>query len=120
MCSCWLRLLPLFIAALWLPLQAVAAIAMPFCRHGEAHKMVATEQIAAEHCHMQVPQAGTDDHALSCDNCEFCHLAAAGFMPTHEHVAAVIPADRDFRKDVLRPPASNIPEPPQQPPKRLA
>lgn len=116
----FLRLLPLLVVALWLPFQAVAAVAMPFCRHGEAHRTATMEQAATEHCHMHESQGDADDHALSCDNCEFCHLATAGFAPTPEYVAAMIPADRDFRTDVPLVPASAIPEPPQQPPKRLA
>lgn len=117
----FLRLLPLFVAALWLPFQAIAATAMPFCRHGEAHKMmVPTDDAAMEHCTMHGQQQPLPDHGKTCDDCGFCHLAAAGMMPTPEHLAAIVPAARDFRADAQRPPASAIPEPPQQPPKRLA
>ena len=117
------HLLPLFIAALWLPFQAIAAVAMPFCRHGEAHKaarVVTTE----EHCHMhddQAPPGGHGaDHGPSCDDCGFCHLASAGIMPTPEHAGPMIPADSDYRPFAPFAPASVTLEPPQQPPKRLA
>ncbi len=117
----FLRLLPLFVAALWLPFQAVAATAMPFCRHGEAHKVAApVDDVAALHCAMHDPQPVPVDSGLNCDDCGVCHLLAAGFMPTAEQSAAVIPVARDFRADVPLAPASAIPEPPQQPPKRLA
>lgn len=116
-----LRLLPLILAALWLPFQAIAATAMPFCRHGEAHKMVAlADDAAMEHCSMHGQQQPAPDHGTPCDDCGFCHLAAAGMMPTPEFIAVVVPAARDFRADVQHAPASAIPEPPQQPPKRVA
>jgi hypothetical protein len=117
----WYRLLPLFVAALWLPFQAIAATAMPFCRHGEAHKMMAmVDDAAVEHCPMHEHQPAPVGHGMNCDDCGFCHLAAAGFMPTPERIAAVIPAARDFSADAPLAPASIIPEPPQQPPKRVA
>ena len=117
----FLRLLPLFVAALWLPFQAVAATAMPFCRHGEAIKVVAlVNDVAVEHCAMHDPQPAPADHGLNCDDCGVCHLLAAGFMPTAEQSAAVIPVARDFRADAPLAPASATPEPPQQPPKRVA
>ncbi|MBK9955324.1 MAG: DUF2946 family protein [Rhodocyclaceae bacterium] len=119
MCNRWLRLLPLFIAALWLPFQAVAAVAMPFCRHGEAHKTLAMVDETVEHCQMHGQQATQPDHGMDCDDCGFCHLAGAGFMPAAEQVAALIPTDRDFSADFELPPASTFPEPPRQPPKRL-
>jgi hypothetical protein len=116
-----IRLLPLFVAALWLPFQAIAATAMPFCRHGEAHKMMAmADDAVVEHCPMHDQQPAPPDHGMGCDDCGFCHLAAAGFMPTPERIADVIPAGRDFRADASLAPASVTLEPPQQPPKRLA
>jgi hypothetical protein len=117
----FLRLLPLFVAALWLPFQAIAATAMPFCRHGEAHKMVAlVHDVAVEHCAMHDSQPTPTDHGLKCDDCGVCHLLAAGFIPTAERAAAVIAVAQVYRADASLPPASAIPEPPQQPPKRLA
>ena len=125
--SRWPRLLPLFVAAFWLPFQAVAAMGMSFCRHGEAHATVVTDGGTAEHCHMHESQAGADDLKSAdladandiCDNCEFCHLGNAGFMPAAEYLAAVVSLGRDFLPDFVLAPASAIPEPPQQPPRRL-
>lgn len=117
----YLRLLPLFVAALWLPFQAIAATTMPFCRHGEAHKMVTlADDASTHHCAMHGQQQSAPDHGKPCDDCGFCHLAAAGMMPAPEFIAAVVPVARDFRADVQQVPASAIPEPPQQPPKRVA
>ena len=116
-----LYVIPLFIAALWLPFQAIAAVAMPFCRHGEAQTV---RDVATEHCQMhesQAPAGGqVPDHGFYCDDCGVCHLAASGFMPTPEYTAAVIATGRDFRAEAPLAPASAVPEPPRQPPKRLA
>jgi hypothetical protein len=114
----FLRLLPLFLAALWLPFHAIAAVTMPFGGQGAAHQTTAGE--AMDHCAMHQAQPAPVDHGLGCDQCGVCHLMAAGFMPSAEHVAFVIPAARDFRADASLAPASAIPEPPQQPPKRVA
>ncbi len=113
------RLLPLFFAALWLPFQAIAAVGMPYCRHGEAPAATAAAT-TVDHCHLHAAQDGAGDHALSCDGCGFCHLACASFMPTAEPVLPMIPVAQDYRAEVPLVPASAIPEPPQQPPKRLA
>lgn len=123
--SRWPRLLPLFVAAFWLPFQAVAAMAMSSCRHGEVHRMAVVDDGAAEHCHTHAQAAADDSQPASlagdaCDNCEFCHLAGAGFMPAAEYVAAAMSSGRDFLADAQLAPASNIPEPPQQPPRRPA
>lgn len=115
----WLRLLPLFFAAFWLPLQAIAATAMPFCRHGEAHRAVPPVVAAdpMEHCAMHGAPAA-DDHGLNCDDCGFCHLAGAGFMPAAAPAAAVPPSHPDFQSWPELAPAGVVPEPPRYPPKR--
>lgn len=101
--------LPILIA-LWLPLQAAAAVAMPFCRH-------APEPVAAEatHCHEQVANAAASD--IDCDNCGLCHLASAGFLlaPTDSFM---LPATSIRVPKLTTASASHIPEPPQQPPRR--
>lgn len=105
----------LILIALWLPLQAAASWAMPFCRH------VAVEQAAhaTEHCH-ELAEAAASPAAggLDCDNCEICHLAGAGYL-----LAAVDIGLPGTMANVLVPrlkPASpsHIAEPPQQPPRR--
>jgi hypothetical protein len=123
----WLRLLPMLIAALWLPFQAVAANAMPLCRHGQPHEAVAV-QVAADHCAMHSlhqeapaqPDPAPADHGLGCDQCGFCHLAGAGYLPAAERIPQATPADRGYAASAALIPPSHIPEPPQQPPRRAA
>lgn len=119
--SRWLRLLPLFFAAIWLPLQAVAAATMPFCRHGEAERLAMIQAVvgeaAVEHCHQQQPSPPAD-HGLHCDDCGLCHLASAGFMPIAEALTVVSTTGPDYRFWPELAPDSAIPEPPQHPPKR--
>lgn len=100
----------LILIALWLPIQAAAAVTMPFCRH-------AAEPLAAEaaHCHEQVAEAVAASD-IDCDNCAMCHLATAGYLLT---AADALPLRTT---SVLIPKlaavsASHIPEPPQQPPR---
>jgi hypothetical protein len=105
-----LRSCLLILLALWLPIQANAALTMPFCRH-------APEPVAAEttHCHEQMVNAAASD--IDCDNCGLCHLASAGFLlaPTDTfplHAASILVPKLQAAS------ASHIPEPPQQPPRR--
>ena len=101
----------LILLALWLPIQAAAAVTMPFCRH--AAGQVAME---AAHCHDQA--AGTAAaSAVDCDNCAMCHLATAGFLLAAAetlslHAASILVPRLEQAS------ASHIPEPPQQPPRR--
>lgn len=123
-----LRLALMLFAALWLPFQAMAAQIMPFCHHGQAQAtMVDDLDTAMADCPMHhgaqelaAPVSDYKDHGLGCDQCGFCHLASAGFMSGPERATAVVPADRAFLIAALLVPSSNIPEPPQRPPKRAA
>lgn len=117
----FLRLLPVFVAALWLPFQAVAATAMPFCRHGDVQTAPVPADAVVGHCHLQeqAPPAPAD-RGLNCDDCGACHLLAAGFIPTAERAPAIVAVAQDYRAEVPLAPASATPEPPRQPPKRLA
>lgn len=122
------RLLPMLFAAFWLPIQAVAAENMAFCHHGQAQATVVDDsEMAMADCPMHhgapepaAPVSGDKDHGLGCDQCGFCHLASAGFMSSPERATAVAPADRAFLIAAPLVPSSNIPEPPQHPPKRAA
>lgn len=115
----FVRLLLLF-TALWLPVQTMAAMSMPLCRHALEQSMagVGTEQAGvAVHCHeTTVPdQAAHDDGA--CDNCEQCHLACAGFMPSAPLVTDLVPAEQRYMLPAIAAPASHIVEPLQHPPR---
>jgi hypothetical protein len=110
-------------AALWLPVQTMAAVSMPLCRHAQEQGMVlvATEQSdAALPCH-EASAATASDHAAhdtGCDNCEMCHLAGSGFMPSALMVTGLIPAEHRYVLPAIKAPPSHIAEPPQHPPRR--
>lgn len=83
------RRLVLLVVALWLPVQAVAGVAMPLCRGG--HESAATHEVpdhpaASGHAHHAGDHgASTEDRSgtdpLVCDHCGFCHLASAAMLP---------------------------------------
>jgi hypothetical protein len=114
-----LKHLFLMLFALWLPIQAANALAMPFCRHaaepalqGGVIELVAEPTVA--HCH---EQAEVVADSAGCDNCEMCHLATAGYLPTT--VAPLIPAATSVQVALPVPDLfSHIGDPPQQPPRR--
>ena len=78
------RLTPLIILlmALWLPFQAVVAVAMPFCQdHPDRSDSAPSHQNHAEH-HDDAGAAGSSGHdghgfPLDCNGCGPCHLACA-------------------------------------------
>ncbi len=112
----------LLLVALWLPIQAASAVAMPFCRHAAERTGQAEVLLEGAHCHEQaaVTVEDTDhvDGTLGCDNCEMCHLATAGYLP-----AAVTSLMPEAVSVLVALPAlalpSHIGDPPQQPPRRL-
>lgn len=110
----------LILLAVWLPIQASAAMAMSLCRHTTAP---ATEE--ATHCQAHLAQSAQSvamavvdqENDTACDNCALCHLASAGFLlgpnesfPLHS-ASILVPR-------LIAASASHIPEPPQQPPRR--
>lgn len=115
----------LILIALWLPIQAAAALAMPFCRHAAEHSAPAAAVQSPAPCHEHAGNAadpaggaGVDVVSdLGCDNCEMCHLASAGYIPP---AAAVLPlaAANVFVAQPMFAAHSHIAEPPQQPPRR--
>lgn len=113
----------LILLALWLPLQAAAAAAMPFCRHAAEQPAHTEATQQSEHCldHAQVP-AGAAEEAISsglaCDNCEMCHLASAGYLPVTAGNLTLAAASA-FIALPARAPLSHIGDPPLQPPRRL-
>lgn len=120
----WLRLLPLLITALWLPLQAVAAVAMPFCRHASEQAAAADAMTHEEHCpghameSVAVAVSAAIDCDQDCDGCALCHLAGAGYMPAAATTTAHLPLARDFVASPVLASPSFVPEPPQHPPRR--
>jgi hypothetical protein len=93
-----LRRLVVCLLLLWLPLQGMAALTMPFCRHGQEPGAAAATEHAAQlhtahvhagHRHDPGPpaQPGAEqppaaDH-LACNECGACHLACAPAVPSH-------------------------------------
>jgi len=120
----WLRLLPLLITALWLPLQAVAAVAMPFCRHAAEQAAAADAMTHEEHCPGHAMESAAVPAAIDCDQdcdgCELCHLASAGYMPAAAATAVQPLVGRDFQLRPVLASRSFVPEPPQHPPRRLS
>lgn len=115
----------LIFVALWLPIQAASAAALPFCRHAAeslAQEVIQHETMhVAVHCHEQAEMSANDHAAgssVDCDNCEMCHLATAGYLPVcsaklmPEAASVLIPA-------LILSQPSHIGEPPQQPPRHL-
>lgn len=74
---------------LWLPIQTASAVVMPFCKHALQAYDVQQAQVrtpAMEHCavhagHKDSSAAAYGDN-VNCGQCELCHLACAGFMPS--------------------------------------
>ena len=123
-----MRLVRIFVAGLlmlWLPLQAIAAVAMPFCPHG--HMAGLAE--AGHHAHHQhgpaAPLSGHhDDHhpvkgtLQHCNNCGPCNLACAPAAPAS--AVLLFASTRTVHPDFSA--HSNglfIPDQPQPPPNSL-
>ena len=114
------RFLLLF-TALWLPVQTMAAMSMPLCRHAQEQAMAGVElqqDAAAVHCHeTTAPASDQTAHDAGCDNCDQCHLACAGFMPSAPLATIMIPAGYAYVLPAIVAPPSHISEPPQHPPR---
>jgi len=119
------RFLLLF-AALWLPVQTMAALSMSQCRHaqeqvvagGMSHDDAASVEVPAP-CHEAV-DSDQAMHQDGCDNCENCHLASAGYLPSADLLASLIPAENRYVLPAVMAPRSHIAEPPQHPPRSVA
>lgn len=110
----------LIFAALWLPLQAVAGIAMEM---GRAAGQSQPTETMAEHCSFHEATPDTIDTTANddgCNSCGICHLAATGYVPAAEIRSGALPVARSFHAETAHPVPSRDPEPPQHPPKRSA
>ena len=110
-----IRFLLLF-AALWLPVQTMAALSAPMCRHAQEQDVAAGMAESGMPCH-EAAAAEPVAHTDGCDNCEMCHLASAGFMPSSAIGAGLIPARYGYILPAVMAPPSHIAEPPQHPPR---
>lgn len=122
-----MRFLLLF-AALWLPVQTMAALSVPACRHAQEQ---GAAKVADDHAGMAMMagEGGMPCHDLAadpvahdggCDNCGTCHLAGAGFMPSAAVAAGMIPAGRHYVMPAIAMPPSHVAETPRHPPRRAA
>lgn len=114
---CRLRSYFMILIALWLPLQAAAAWAMPFCRHAADQQAIQHHAVAAG-CHHDQKQETASAPSLDCDNCEMCHLASAGYLLSLMNDVPVLPAHDVMVPQLAAVLPSHIGDPPQQPPRR--
>ena len=115
------RFLLLF-AALWLPVQTIAAMSMPLCWHA-AEQAAAFAATATSAAAMPCHDAATADQVVrdaGCDDCASCHMACAGLMPSAPLATNPVAAGHDYLRSALTAPRSHITEPPQRPPKDSA
>jgi hypothetical protein len=107
---------------LWLPLQGLAAVSMPFCRHALDSGIGLTAQKDAHAGHAQhahephAPAHGSDtsDHAggMACNDCGACHLACAAMMLSEPIASALrVPAAKVSVPSPLAPPALVLDQP---------
>jgi hypothetical protein len=106
---------------LWLPLQAVAAVSMPFCAHAlpadaayaavQQHRHSGSMPDSHGHQADQHPAAGS----LQCNDCGACNLACAPAVPASAMLplAAPVTAEPDF---LVQSYGLFVPEQPQPPP----
>lgn len=110
---------------LWLPLQAVAAVSMPFCAHAgpvDAARTAAPEQ---HHHAGSVPDSDGHGHqhgdqhpaagSLQCNDCGTCNLACAPAVPASARLplAAPVAVEPGFLAQSY---GLFVPEQPQPPP----
>ena len=129
----WKSILALALV-LWLPLQGIASVAMPFCRHAEsadAATSVGSDAHAADHAsavhlgdsqhhhpHGDDPKGVDYGFALSCNDCGACHLACAPAMTSALWGALALPPALQRISVDPPPPLAFVPEQPKRPPLR--
>lgn len=95
----WLRLLPVFFAALCLPLHALAAATMPFCQLVPATATTRLDAAVTVN-HAGCEMAGQKDMSVksqgSCKTCGVCHLLAGGMMALNVVISPGTPTPGDF------------------------
>jgi hypothetical protein len=127
----WKYIASIFVM-LWLPLQGIAAVAMPFCRHalpdtsmepamhGERQQgSHAQHEHAADHDgHDAGADAPDPGSSLACNDCGVCHLACApAVAPASSFSASNIMSGQQIAGNPSEPRAF-VPEQPKRPPLR--
>ena len=122
-----LRRLVLAVLLMWLPLQGLAALTMPFCRHAPgtaAGDVVAQHGSAADHAghahHHDASGAAQEPvqpaMSLTCNDCGACHLACAAAMLPAPVMRAAAPASGGPDPAPAIAPLAHVPDQPNPPP----
>jgi hypothetical protein len=105
-----MRRLVLILVVLWLPLQGMAAVVMPFCKQAQP--------AAAGHAPPHEHQAGKQHQPPvlhGCDDCGVCHLACAPGVPSEVALTLELTATGPARFKAQAPPRF-VPDQPRRPP----
>ena len=106
-----MRRLVLILVMLWLPLQGMAAVVMPFCKQAHldpsGHAVGHHDQQAEDQHQSPAPHA--------CDDCDICHLACAPGVPCEAALTIALPATEHATSEPWGQPRF-IPDQPQRPP----
>jgi hypothetical protein len=101
---------------LWLPFQTVAAVAMPFCEHGQAPASIDASLPHDEHSGHHPAHASDDSSSFfACTDCGACHLACAPMVGTEGTKPLLRFSDR-FSSLAQRLPPAHALEQPDPPP----
>lgn len=93
------RLVAIFLM-FWLPLQGVAAFAMPYCQHQKTEAASIPQQ-QASHCDHAMNGAGPEhaagiQHSTAfhdgCDKCAYCQLCSFAALPVVFQLPSDVPA----------------------------
>lgn len=126
----------LFVLVLWLPLQTVAAFAMPYCHRlaaGAGHAPAVVADVGHAHhadqghdanCHQEHASPACHDAADGensgadsvCDDCTLCHLAHGGTLVSPAAARHFDPRAFDYTAPPLPAAHSYFPEPSLEPP----
>jgi hypothetical protein len=83
------KLMVVLLMSLWLPLQGIAALVMPFCKHGLGNSATSLDAMHHQHderhsAHTGYAQDETASASLlsACDDCGHCHLSSTLSLPS--------------------------------------
>jgi hypothetical protein len=111
-----LRSIIVALLLLWLPFQTVAAVAMPFCEHGQAPANTDAPLSHDQHSGHHPAHAPDDSTSLfACTDCGACHLACAPMVGTGGSTSLLRFPDR-FSALAQRLPPAHALEQPDPPP----
>ena len=104
---------------LWLSLQGMTAVAMPYCRHagGEAQASQLEHACHQAHAAQQSAQPDQDRHMQACDDCSYCHLCGTASLPASPIIRADSPAPSALPDSVAQFYSPISPDLPYRPPR---